>query len=224
MSAPSTMPATCRSGPNSLNSPTHTGALPLSQTVSLAYRAVTVPCPRGRPAPRGIPATGEPGTKPAPASRGMYIGLPGSRAMLCAPGTLCHWPSSVAKEIEARAEELELPSVIPRPSSWRTWPRSTVSVSGHEAVHQGVAASPSMALEAGLSGWDVSALAVPESAQLIVGTSCGVAGPNPWAAEAEGDTAAVSEAAVQVRAALRPAGAPIPDVATGRTFLARLLA
>src|SRR5579875_547262 len=116
------------------------------------------------------PCQGRPCGIPVGAS-GMYIGLPGSSAMLWAPATGCHCPASVAMDNEARAEELELSRVIPIPSSWRTWPRSTVKVSGHELVHQDVAASPSIAFEGGLADWDAVAVAWPESAQSMVGAS-----------------------------------------------------
>src|SRR5215475_6394957 len=126
-SEPSIMPAAAGSGPKSRNSPMHTGVAPLSQTSIWAYRADTL----GR---LPFPELGPSGT---------YMGLPGSRAMLRAVEIACQSPCWVASEIWALAEELALSTVIPIPSRLRTWPRSTVSVSGQELVHQEVAASPS---------------------------------------------------------------------------------
>ncbi len=144
-SAPSAIRAAAGSGPNIRNSPTHTGAPVPLFTLICAYRACV---------PRG--------------SR-RYMGLPGSRATFWPVGSVVHCPEVVASWMVASADGLDASRVMPRPLRDRAWPRSMVRVPSHEFGHQSVPASPSAAFDAGFPDWDESALAWPDSAQLMPG-------------------------------------------------------
>src|SRR5579863_6677944 len=144
-SAPSAICAAAGSGPNMRNSPTHTGAPVPLFTLSWAYLAWV------------------------PGGTWMYMGLPGSSATFCAVGSVVHCPEFVASWMVASADGLAASRVMPRPSRERTWPRSMVRVPSHAFGCASVLASPSIALDAGSPDWDVSALAWPDSAQLMLG-------------------------------------------------------
>ncbi len=69
----------------------------------------------------------------------------------------------------APADGLAASRVMPRPFRKRVWPRSMVRVPSQEFGHQSVPASPSIAFDAGSPDWAESALACPDSAQLMLG-------------------------------------------------------
>src|ERR1700722_18864635 len=144
-SAPSAICAAAGSGPNIRNSPMHTGAPVPLLTLIWAYRAWV---------PRGT---------------WIYMGFPGSSAMFCAVGSVVHWPEAEASWMVAPADGLAASRVMPRPFRKRVWPRSMVRVPSQEFGHQSVPASPSIAFDAGSPDWEESALACPDSAQLMPG-------------------------------------------------------
>src|SRR5215831_11655012 len=141
------------------------------------------------------------------------MGLPASRARFVADRRVVHWPGLDASWMVVSADGALASSVMPMPFSERSWPRSMVSVPSHALGHHSVPASPSIAFDAGSPVCDESALAWPDSAQLMPRADCGGHPSRLLAAFWRAARPAAATAAPVVTVAPRARGALLPPKA-----------